>query len=66
MIGTHFVRGALLTVAALALPASASAQSAPNLLHFQANLKDASAVPLNGNQSLTTAIYATASGGSAL
>ena len=66
MIGSHLVRGALLTVAALALPAIASAQSAPNLLHFQANLKDASAVPLNGNQSLTCSIYATSSGGSAL
>ena len=65
MLGSHFVRAALVTVAALALPAVVAAQT-PNLLHFQANLKDASAVPLNGNQSLTCAIYSTATGGVAL
>ena len=66
MIGSKLLRAAVFAVAPLGLATALAAQSAPNLLHFQANLKDASAVPLSGNQTLTTAIFSTATGGTAL
>jgi len=66
MIGSKLLRAAAFAVAPLGLAAALAAQSAPNLLHFQANLKDASAVPLSGNQTLTTSIYSVSTGGTAL
>lgn len=50
MIGSKLLRAAVFAVAPLGLATALAAQSAPNLLHFQANLKDASAVPLSGNR----------------
>jgi Collagen triple helix repeat (20 copies) len=59
-------RRALLAVAACALLGSAGAQTAPNLLHFQARLNLNTGAPLNGTHNLRVAIYGTPTGGAAL
>jgi len=66
MFSLHEFRRALLAVAACALLGTAGAQTAPNLLHFQARLNTNTGTPLTGAHALRVAIYATPTGGSAL
>jgi hypothetical protein len=66
MSSNRIVRRALLAVAACALLGSAGAQTAPNLLHFQARLNLNTGAPLNGSHTLRVAVYSVASGGTAL